>query len=41
MVSPAESVAKAVCGATFSKTFNLSSPGVLLLTLEPAVEIIP
>lgn len=41
MVSPAEPVAKAVCGATFSKTFNLSSPGVLLLTLEPAVEVIP
>lgn len=41
MVSPAEPVSKALCGESFSKTFTLSSPGVLLLTLEPAVEPIP
>jgi hypothetical protein len=34
-------VSHATCGATFSKTFNLSSPGALLLTLEPAVEVVP
>jgi xylan 1,4-beta-xylosidase len=37
MDSPAESVSHAVCGDTFSKTFSLSSPGVLLLTIEPAI----
>jgi len=37
MESPPEPVAAAVCGTTFSQTFSLSSPGVLLLTLEPAV----
>jgi xylan 1,4-beta-xylosidase len=37
MDSPPESVAKAVCGSAFSKTFSLSSPGVFLLTFEPAV----
>ena len=37
MESPAEPVSHAVCGTTFSKTFSLSSPGVLFLTLEPAV----
>ena len=26
----------AVCGETFSKTFSLSSPGVLFITLTPA-----
>ncbi len=36
MDSPAEPVAHAVCGATFSKTFSLSSPGVFLLTFEPS-----
>jgi xylan 1,4-beta-xylosidase len=37
MVSPAEPVGQAMCGATFSKTFSLSSPGVLFLTLEPSL----
>lgn len=37
MESPAEPVGQALCGETFSKTFSLSSPGVLLLTLEPAL----
>jgi xylan 1,4-beta-xylosidase len=37
MVSPAEPVGEALCGSTFSKTFSLSSPGAMLLTLEPAV----
>lgn len=40
MVAPAEEVGKAVCGASFSKSFSISSPGVLLVTLEPAVEIV-
>lgn len=37
MESPAEPVGAALCGTTFSKTFTLSSPGVLLLTFEPAL----
>jgi len=37
MESPAEPVSHAVCGTKFSKTFSLSSPGVLFLTIEPAV----
>jgi xylan 1,4-beta-xylosidase len=37
MESPAEPVGEAMCGASFSKTFSLSSPGVLLLTIEPAL----
>lgn len=37
MLSPAEPVGQALCGATFSQTFSLSSPGALLLTFEPAV----
>jgi xylan 1,4-beta-xylosidase len=37
MESAPESVATAVCGATFSQSFALSSPGALLLTIEPAV----
>jgi beta-xylosidase len=37
MESPPEPVGKAMCGTTFSKTFSLSSPGVLLLTIEPAL----
>ena len=30
------SLGQAVCGETFSKTFSLSSPGVLFITLTPA-----
>jgi hypothetical protein len=37
MESPAEPVGQALCGATFSKRFSLSSPGALLLTIEPSV----
>jgi xylan 1,4-beta-xylosidase len=37
MESPAEPVGKAMCGTTFSKTFSLSSPGVMLLTIEPSL----
>ncbi len=37
MDSPAEPVGHALCGASFSKTFSLSSPGVLFLTIEPSV----
>jgi len=37
MDSPAESVSHAVCGTTFSKTFSLSSPGVLFVTIEPSI----
>jgi xylan 1,4-beta-xylosidase len=37
MESLPEPVGQALCGSTFSKTFSLSSPGVLLLTLEPAL----
>ena len=37
MESPAEPVGQALCGATFSKTFSLSSPGVLLLSIQPSV----
>jgi len=37
MDSPAEPVAHALCGTTFSKTFSLSSPGVLFLTFEPSL----
>jgi xylan 1,4-beta-xylosidase len=36
MESPAEPVGQALCGASFSKKFSLSSPGALLLKLEPA-----
>jgi xylan 1,4-beta-xylosidase len=36
MESPAEPVGQALCGATLSKKFSLSSPGVLLLSIEPA-----
>ncbi|HYQ16379.1 MAG TPA: hypothetical protein VEQ58_11500, partial [Polyangiaceae bacterium] len=36
MESPPESVGKAMCGTTFSKKFSLASPGVMLLTIEPA-----
>jgi beta-xylosidase len=36
MESPAEPVGQALCGTSLSKTFGLSSPGVLLLTIEPA-----
>jgi hypothetical protein len=38
MESQAEPVGSAQCGATFSKTFSLSSPGVLLLNIEPATK---
>jgi len=41
MESAPESVATAVCGATFSQTFALSSPGAMLLTIEPAVAETP
>jgi hypothetical protein len=37
MVSAPEPVGEALCGDSFSKTFSLSSPGAMLLTLEPAV----
>jgi len=37
MDSPAEPVGQAMCGATFSKKFSLSSPGVLLVTIEPSL----
>jgi xylan 1,4-beta-xylosidase len=37
MEPPAEPVGQALCGTTLSKTFSLSSPGVLLLTIEPAL----
>jgi xylan 1,4-beta-xylosidase len=37
MESPAEPVGQALCGGTFSQSFALTSPGVLLLTLEPAL----
>lgn len=37
MDSPPETVSHAVCGDKFSKTFSLSSPGVLFVTIEPAV----
>jgi len=37
MESPAEPVSHAVCGTKFSKTFSLSSPGVLYVTIEPSV----
>ncbi len=37
MVSLPEPVGQAMCGGSFSQTFSLASPGVLLLTLEPAV----
>jgi xylan 1,4-beta-xylosidase len=36
MEPPAEPVGQAMCGATLSKRFSLSSPGVLLLTIEPS-----
>jgi hypothetical protein len=36
MEPPAEPVGTALCGASMSKRFSLSSPGVLLLTIEPA-----
>lgn len=38
MESPAEEISHAACGATFSKTFDLSSPGVLLVTIEPSLK---
>jgi xylan 1,4-beta-xylosidase len=37
MESPAEPVGQAMCGTTFSKTFSLGSPGVLLVTIEPSL----
>jgi len=37
MESPAEVVSHAVCGDSFSKTFSLTSPGVLFVTIEPAI----
>jgi beta-xylosidase len=37
MDAPAEPVGTAMCGTTFSKTFSLSSPGVILLTIEPSL----
>jgi len=37
MDAPAEPVSHAVCGTKFSKTFSLSSPGVLFVTIEPSV----
>jgi xylan 1,4-beta-xylosidase len=36
MDSPAEPLGKAVCGSTFTHTFQLSSPGVLFVKLAPA-----
>ncbi len=37
MEAPAVPVGEALCGDSFSSTFSLSSPGVLLLTIEPAL----
>jgi beta-xylosidase len=37
MEPPAEPVGQALCGTGLSKTFSLSSPGVMLLTIEPSV----
>lgn len=36
MDPPAEPVGQALCGASLTKKFSLSSPGVLLLTIEPS-----
>jgi xylan 1,4-beta-xylosidase len=36
MEPPAEPVGEALCGTSLSKKFSLSSPGVLLLTIEPS-----
>jgi len=36
MDPPAEPVGKALCGTSLSKKFSLSSPGVLLVTIEPS-----
>jgi xylan 1,4-beta-xylosidase len=36
MESPPEPVGEALCGTSLTKKFSLSSPGVLLLTIEPA-----
>ena len=36
MDSPAEPLGQALCGATFTQSFSLSSPGVLLVTLTPS-----
>ncbi|HEY3495636.1 MAG TPA: hypothetical protein VGK73_13155, partial [Polyangiaceae bacterium] len=36
MDSPAEPVGQALCGTSLSKKFSLSSPGALLLTIEPS-----
>ena len=37
MDSPAEPLGHALCGASFSQAFSLSSPGVLFLTIEPSI----
>jgi xylan 1,4-beta-xylosidase len=37
MESPAEPIGTALCGASFSKNFMLASPGVLFVTIEPAL----
>jgi xylan 1,4-beta-xylosidase len=37
MDPPVEPLGEALCGAAFSRTVSLSSPGVLLLTIEPSV----
>ena len=37
MESTGEPVGSALCGESFSANFALSSPGVLLLTIEPAL----
>jgi hypothetical protein len=36
MEPPAEPVGTALCGTSLTKKFSLSSPGVLLLSIEPA-----
>lgn len=42
MESQPESLGEALCGSTFSQTFQLPSPGVLFIKLEPAVaEVAP
>ncbi len=38
MDSPAEPIGQALCGDTFSETFQLPSPGVLFVTLVPTEE---
>jgi len=36
MDSPAEPLGRALCGSTFTHSFQLSSPGVLFVKFAPA-----